>query len=63
MAKVFGNAGEVILNGLKGYVQEVTTGVFPQPENWFGMPDEEYDELTHMVNGGRKNGREVSPIA
>lgn len=49
MAKVFGNAGEVILNGLKGYVQEVTTGVFPQPENWFGMPDEEYDELVKSL--------------
>ncbi len=45
MAKLFGNAGEVILNGLKGYVQEVTDKTFPQPENWFGMKDEEYDEL------------------
>ncbi|NUM48156.1 MAG: 3-methyl-2-oxobutanoate hydroxymethyltransferase [Anaerolineales bacterium] len=52
MAKVFGNAGEVILNGLKGYVQEVTTGVFPQPENWFGMPDEEYDELVKTMKTG-----------
>ncbi len=45
MAKVYGNAGEVILNGLKGYVSEVTNRQFPQPENWFGMPDDEYDEL------------------
>src|SRR5512139_2484239 len=45
MAKVFGNAGEVILNGLKGYVQEVSDHTFPQPENWFGMPDEEFEEL------------------
>ncbi len=45
MAKVFGNAGEVILNGLKGYVQEVSEKTFPQPENWFGMPDDEFDEL------------------
>ncbi len=29
MAKVFGNAGEVILNGLKGYVQEVTDQDLP----------------------------------
>src|SRR5512136_2370908 len=49
MAKVFGNAGEVILNGLKGYVQEVTSKQFPQPENWFGMTDEEYNELTKML--------------
>ncbi len=49
MAKVFGNAGEVILNGLKGYVNEVTAKTFPQPENWFGMKDEEYDELVDLL--------------
>jgi 3-methyl-2-oxobutanoate hydroxymethyltransferase len=49
MAKVFGNAGEVILNGLKQYVQEVSDTTFPQPENWFGMKDEEYDELLKML--------------
>jgi len=49
MAKVFGNAGEVILNGLQGYVNEVTDKSFPQPENWFGMPDEEYDELLTLL--------------
>jgi ketopantoate hydroxymethyltransferase len=50
MAKVFGNAGEVILNGLKEYNKEVTEKTFPQPENWFGMPDEEYDELKKMLD-------------
>ena len=49
MAKVFGNAGEVILNGLKQYVSEVTTRRFPQPENYFTMLDEEYDELLKML--------------
>lgn len=49
MAKVFGNAGEVILNGLKQYVQEVSDKTFPQPENWFGMPDEEYEELLNLL--------------
>jgi 3-methyl-2-oxobutanoate hydroxymethyltransferase len=49
MAKVYGNAGEVILNGLKGYVQEVSDKSFPQPENWFTMKDEEYDELMGML--------------
>jgi 3-methyl-2-oxobutanoate hydroxymethyltransferase len=49
MAKVFGNAGEVILNGLKSYVQEVTDKTFPQPENWFGMKDEEYEELLDLL--------------
>ena len=49
MAKVFGNAGEVILNGLKQYVQEVSDKCFPQPENWFTMKDEEYEELMGML--------------
>jgi 3-methyl-2-oxobutanoate hydroxymethyltransferase len=48
MAKNFGNAGEVILNGLKLYVSEVSSKAFPQPENWFGMSDEEYDELVQL---------------
>jgi 3-methyl-2-oxobutanoate hydroxymethyltransferase len=45
MAKVFGNAGEVILNGLKQYVDEVSDGTFPAKENYFGIKDEEYNEL------------------
>lgn len=49
MAKVFGNAGEVILNGLKQYVTEVTDQTFPAPENWFGMADQEYEELLDML--------------
>ncbi|HIE57402.1 MAG TPA: 3-methyl-2-oxobutanoate hydroxymethyltransferase [Anaerolineales bacterium] len=49
MAKVFGNAGEVILNGLKQYVQEVSDKTFPQRENWFTIKDEEYDELLGML--------------
>jgi ketopantoate hydroxymethyltransferase len=49
MAKVFGNAGEVILNGLKCYHDEVIHKAFPAPENWFGMKDEEYDELVKML--------------
>ena len=49
MAKVFGNAGEVILNGLKQYVQEVTARAFPQRDNYFTIPDEEYDRLLKML--------------
>jgi len=49
MAKVYGDAGQVILKGLKQYVEEVTTGKFPQPENWFGIKDEEYEELLRML--------------
>ncbi len=51
MAKVFGNAGEVILNGLKKYVDEVTSKQFPQPENWFGIKDDQLEELTKMLDG------------
>jgi 3-methyl-2-oxobutanoate hydroxymethyltransferase len=52
MAKVFGNAGEVILNGLKQYVSEVSDKAFPQPENWFGMSDDEYNDLVTLMSGG-----------
>ena len=49
MAKIYGNAGEVILNGLKQYVEEVSSHAFPQPDNWFAMPDEEYEELLTLI--------------
>lgn len=50
MAKVFGNAGEVILKGLKAYHDQVIDRTFPTPENWFGMKDDEYDELVRMLD-------------
>jgi 3-methyl-2-oxobutanoate hydroxymethyltransferase len=49
MARMFGNAGEVILNGLKRYHDEVIAGNFPQKENWFSIKDEEYAELVEML--------------
>ena len=49
MAKLFGNAGEVILNGLKQYVDEVSNQTFPQPDNWFSMSDEDYNDLLAMI--------------
>lgn len=49
MAKVFGNAGEVILEGLQEYNQEVKDKTFPQRENWFTMKDEEYDDLMNLL--------------
>lgn len=51
MAKVYGNAGEVILNGLKDYVAEVAAQQFPQPEHYFGMKDEEFQELEQLIDG------------
>jgi 3-methyl-2-oxobutanoate hydroxymethyltransferase len=50
MAKVFGNAGEIILNGLKEYANEVGEKRFPQPDNWFGIKDEEYQELLNILD-------------
>lgn len=50
MAKVFADAGQLIQDGLKQYAQEVTERTFPQPENWFGMPDEEYQELLNLID-------------
>ena len=49
MAKVFGNAGEVILNGLKGYHDEVKQKVFPSRDNWFTMSNEEYENLIKLL--------------
>ncbi len=49
MAKVYAEAGTVIQDGLKQYVKEVTERTFPKEENWFGMPDEEYEELIRLL--------------
>jgi 3-methyl-2-oxobutanoate hydroxymethyltransferase len=49
MAKVFGEAGKIILDGLKQYVQEVTDKAFPARENYFTMKDEEYEELLKLL--------------
>jgi 3-methyl-2-oxobutanoate hydroxymethyltransferase len=50
MAKVYGNAGEVILNGLQQYVAEVTGRQFPQSDNWFGIKDEQFAELKRLLD-------------
>jgi len=50
MAKVFGNAGEVLLNGLTQYSKEVKDGTFPQPENWFTIKDEDYEQLMELLD-------------
>ena len=52
MAKKYGDAGKVIGDGLKQYVQEVTTKVFPEPERYFGIKEEEYAELRRLVKHG-----------
>jgi len=49
MAKVFADAGQTIRQGLEQYVAEVTAKTFPAPENWFGMPDAQYEELVRLL--------------
>ncbi len=49
MAKTFGNAGEIILGGLKAYCDEVKSKTFPARENWFGMQDEEFEGLKKLL--------------
>ena len=49
MAKVFADAGTVIREGLELNVKEVSEKTFPAPENWFGMPDDQYEELLKML--------------
>jgi len=49
MAKKYGDAGKVIADGLRQYVAEIQSKVFPEPERYFAMKDEEYAELVRMV--------------
>ena len=49
MAKKYADAGKLIGDGLKQYVSEVTSKVFPAPENYFGIKDDEYQELLRLV--------------
>jgi 3-methyl-2-oxobutanoate hydroxymethyltransferase len=51
MAKVYADVGKTITDGLKEYVDEVQSKTFPQPENWFEISDEEYDELMKLIKG------------
>ena len=50
MARVYGNAGQVIVDGLKQYVVDVTSRDFPQPENWFTIRDSAFEELKGMLD-------------
>jgi len=54
MAKVYADAGKVIAEGLRSYVQEVVAREYPRCENWFSMAEEEYQELVGLL--GKKTG-------
>ncbi len=53
MAKKYGDAGQVIGDGLKKYVEEVTNRIFPEPERYFGIKEEEYAELRRLMEQGQ----------
>jgi 3-methyl-2-oxobutanoate hydroxymethyltransferase len=53
MAKLYRDAGRLILDGLEAYVREVRVGDFPQPENYFTMPDEAYEGLVRRIDEDR----------
>jgi len=50
MAKQYGDAGRVIADGLKRYVEEVTGGAFPEPERYFQMKEDAYQELLGLLD-------------
>ncbi len=50
MAKQYADAGKAIGDGLKAYVAEVTNRIVPEPERYFGIKDEEYDELVRLLD-------------
>lgn len=50
MAKQYGDAGRVIADGLKRYVEEVTGGAFPEPERYFQMKEDVYQELLGLLD-------------
>jgi 3-methyl-2-oxobutanoate hydroxymethyltransferase len=49
MARVYGNAGQVIGDGLRQYAEDVITRDFPQRENWFTMKDDAYEDLLKLL--------------
>ncbi len=49
MAKVYGNAGEVLQNGLIQYNKEVKDKTFPKKENWFGISNDEFEDLLKLL--------------
>lgn len=55
MAKQYGDAGKIIGDGLKTYVDEVTRKVFPEPERYFGIKDEEFAELKRLIEQDSKS--------
>lgn len=49
MAKVYGDAGATIQRGVEQYIDEVRSGAFPESDNYFGMKEEEFQELLQLL--------------
>lgn len=50
--KTYGNIGEIVVNGLTQYVQEVKSQTFPAEEHVFHMKEEVLNELKKGTNNG-----------
>lgn len=54
MAKVFGQAGQVIQDGLREFVKQVKNHEFPTSENWFGISENHFQELESLLNAEKQ---------
>ncbi len=48
-AKQYADLGEMIVQGLKRYAEEVREGLFPEPKHGFTISDQQYEELLKML--------------
>ena len=49
----FADAGEVMRQGFRGYIDEVKAGSFPTEEHSFKMPDEVLSQVEEMSKAGK----------
>ncbi len=49
-AKQYADVGEIIVEGLKRYSEDVRSGAFPEPKHGFTIRDEQYEELLKMLD-------------
>jgi 3-methyl-2-oxobutanoate hydroxymethyltransferase len=61
MAKKYADAGKAISDGLKAYVAEVTGRVFPEPERYFQMKEEEFAELSRLIEADKPHPQSAEP--
>jgi len=49
-AKQYADVGEILVEGLKRYIDDVRSGAFPEPKHGFTIRDEQYEELLKMLD-------------